>query len=100
MNLTKKNCCLIQFCRIRLGERNRMWRRSFERISRLALLENQSSFYRLCINFDVVNFPDSRENIMKVAFLWILPLWIISFLVASRVVKRPIISAFLDDLLM
>ncbi|KAL7587263.1 hypothetical protein Lser_V15G37241 [Lactuca serriola] len=40
------------------------------------------------------------KNILKVVFLWILPLWIISFLVASGVVKLPIISPFLDDLLM
>ncbi|KAL8224406.1 hypothetical protein R6Q57_019881 [Mikania cordata] len=40
------------------------------------------------------------KNILKVVFLWILPVWILSFLVASGVIKLPFISPFLDDLIM
>lgn len=40
------------------------------------------------------------KNILKVVFLWILPLWILSFLVASGAIKLPFISSFLDDLIM
>ncbi|KAI3491864.1 hypothetical protein L1887_43727 [Cichorium endivia] len=40
------------------------------------------------------------KNILKVVFLWILPLWIVSFLVASGVVKLPFTPQFLEDLLM
>nr|KAJ0197338.1 hypothetical protein LSAT_V11C700377150 [Lactuca sativa] len=39
------------------------------------------------------------NDILKVVFLWILPLWIISFLVASGVVMMPIIFQFLNDML-
>ncbi|PWA45332.1 hypothetical protein CTI12_AA519350 [Artemisia annua] len=40
------------------------------------------------------------KNILKAVFLWILPLWIISFLVALEVIKIPFISPYLDDLIM
>ncbi|XP_071690088.1 probable NAD(P)H dehydrogenase subunit CRR3, chloroplastic [Rutidosis leptorrhynchoides] len=40
------------------------------------------------------------KNILKVVFLWILPVWIVSFLVASGVVKLPFVSPYLDDLIM
>ncbi|KAM0019959.1 putative NAD(P)H dehydrogenase subunit CRR3 [Helianthus debilis subsp. tardiflorus] len=38
------------------------------------------------------------KNILKVVFLWILPVWIMSFLVASGVVKIPFVN--LDDLIL
>ncbi|KAK9060051.1 hypothetical protein SSX86_020755 [Deinandra increscens subsp. villosa] len=40
------------------------------------------------------------KNILKAVFLWILPLWILSFLVVTGVIKLPFISPFLDDLIM
>ncbi|KAI3696280.1 hypothetical protein L1987_79292 [Smallanthus sonchifolius] len=40
------------------------------------------------------------KNILKVVFLWILPVWILSFLVASGFIKLPFISPFIDDLIM
>ncbi|XP_076902980.1 putative NAD(P)H dehydrogenase subunit CRR3, chloroplastic [Bidens hawaiensis] len=40
------------------------------------------------------------KNILKAVFIWILPMWIISFLVASGVIKLPFVSPFLDDLIM
>ncbi|XP_076946392.1 putative NAD(P)H dehydrogenase subunit CRR3, chloroplastic [Bidens hawaiensis] len=40
------------------------------------------------------------KNILKAVFIWILPMWIISFLVASGVIKLPFVSQILDDLIM
>nr|XP_043627761.1 probable NAD(P)H dehydrogenase subunit CRR3, chloroplastic [Erigeron canadensis] len=40
------------------------------------------------------------KNILKVVFLWILPLWILSFLVAFGVIRLPFVSPFLDEFIM
>ncbi|PSR88142.1 NAD(P)H dehydrogenase [Actinidia chinensis var. chinensis] len=40
------------------------------------------------------------KNILVAVFQWVLPLWILSFLVASGVVKLPFSAPFLDDLIM
>ncbi|KAF7133298.1 hypothetical protein RHSIM_Rhsim09G0093700 [Rhododendron simsii] len=40
------------------------------------------------------------KNILVAVFLGLLPLWMLSFLVASGVVKLPFSTPFLDDLIM
>ncbi|XP_031131474.1 probable NAD(P)H dehydrogenase subunit CRR3, chloroplastic [Ipomoea triloba] len=45
--------------------------------------------------------PDtSSRNILKTVFLWILPMWVLAFLVAARIIQLPFTSPFLDDLLL
>nr|GMD05435.1 probable NAD(P)H dehydrogenase subunit CRR3, chloroplastic [Ipomoea batatas] len=45
--------------------------------------------------------PDtSSRNILKTVFLWILPMWVLAFLVAARIIQLPFSSPFLDDLLL
>uniref|UniRef100_A0A5B7C245 NAD(P)H dehydrogenase subunit CRR3, chloroplastic n=1 Tax=Davidia involucrata TaxID=16924 RepID=A0A5B7C245_DAVIN len=40
------------------------------------------------------------KKILKFVFLWILPMWIFSFLVASGLIRLPFSTPFLDDLIM
>lgn len=40
------------------------------------------------------------DKILKVMFIWILPLWILSFFVASGSIKLPFSTPLLDDLIM
>ncbi|XP_019169815.1 PREDICTED: probable NAD(P)H dehydrogenase subunit CRR3, chloroplastic [Ipomoea nil] len=45
--------------------------------------------------------PDtSSRKILKTVFLWILPMWVLAFLVAARIIHLPFTSPFLDDLLL
>ncbi|KDO64586.1 hypothetical protein CISIN_1g0304702mg, partial [Citrus sinensis] len=40
------------------------------------------------------------KGILMVVFKWILPMWTLSLLVASGVIKLPFSMPFLDDLIM
>ncbi|KAA8532549.1 hypothetical protein F0562_032635 [Nyssa sinensis] len=40
------------------------------------------------------------KKILTFVFLWILPMWILSFLVASGLIRLPFSTPFLDDLIM
>ncbi|XP_059649529.1 probable NAD(P)H dehydrogenase subunit CRR3, chloroplastic [Cornus florida] len=40
------------------------------------------------------------KRILVVVFQWILPMWLLAFLVASGIVKLPFSTPFLDDLIM
>ncbi|KAM7484671.1 hypothetical protein LguiA_000680 [Lonicera macranthoides] len=42
----------------------------------------------------------SGDKILKVMFIWILPLWILSFFVASGFIELPFSTPLLDDLIM
>ncbi|AES59915.1 hypothetical protein MtrunA17_Chr1g0160901 [Medicago truncatula] len=42
----------------------------------------------------------SRRGILVFAFQWMMPIWAISFLIASGVIKLPFSVPFLDDLLL
>ncbi|KAK3020034.1 hypothetical protein RJ639_003284 [Escallonia herrerae] len=42
----------------------------------------------------------SGKKILKAVFILILPVWILSFLIASGVIKLPFNTPFLDDLIM
>ncbi|GAU40735.1 hypothetical protein TSUD_14200 [Trifolium subterraneum] len=41
-----------------------------------------------------------RKGILVFAFQWMMPIWVISFLIASGAIKLPFSIPFLDDLLM
>ncbi|KAK4596760.1 hypothetical protein RGQ29_014695 [Quercus rubra] len=45
-------------------------------------------------------FRDSGKNVLMFVFQWVIPIWTLSILVASGLIKLPFNNPFLDDLLM
>ncbi|KAF7808668.1 putative NAD(P)H dehydrogenase subunit CRR3, chloroplastic [Senna tora] len=52
------------------------------------------------INNTEEDFRSSGKRILMFVFQWLLPVWAISLLIASGVIKLPFTTPFLDDLLM
>ncbi|KAF5939263.1 hypothetical protein HYC85_023522 [Camellia sinensis] len=110
--------CLIQSFRIQWESLRGLWKGSSGRLESgsliglrdlLTQLSLTDRLARYCCVF--VGFPipqqialrilkDIRKNILLAVFQFVLPIWILSFLVASGIVKLPFSTPFLDDLIM